>query len=255
MGCCSSRILPQVELPELPSNIKHLTVNSPQALLDAVADVATRSFAGTKTTAPEPALSWAFEVLADPLGPLPDDPTKERIAYFKWLVTFMMAIAVRHGGCFALVDGDDDDAKVVACALNFPPNNHHLHAPGMCEIMQLMGKAEGPMPKCMEGKRMKAVEKAMADSHKAHARDPHWYVQLFAVDPAAQRQGHGDKLLKFITTLGDKSGVPVYLETIGSASFYEKSGFEAQARYPLTGGDDTLDANGGLAGMVRKVTK
>ena len=121
--------------------------------------------------------------------------------------------------------------------------------------MSLMGKAEGPMPKCVEGKRMKAVDKAMADSHKAHAKEPHWYVQLFAVAPEAQSQGHGSKLMQFIIALGDKSGVPVYLETIGSGAeaFYTKHGFEMQARYPMTGGNDTLDANGGLAGMVRKI--
>ena len=255
MGCCTSSILPQVDLPELPPGIKHLTVNSPQALYDAVADVAARSIVGTKTSAPEPIMSWAFEVPEDPLAPLVEDPTAERLAYGKWMATFMMAVAVRHGGCFALMDGDGDDAKVVACALNFPPNNKNLHAPGMCEFLfSLTGKAEGKMPKAMEGKRMAAVDKTMHQSHKAHAKNPHWYVQLLAVDPEAQRQGHGTKLLKFITTLGEKSGVPVYLETIGSGAeaFYAKHGFETQARYPVTGGSVTLDANGGLAGMVRK---
>jgi len=253
MGCCSSNILPQVDLPDLPSNVKHLTVNSSQALLDAVADVATRSFAGTKTTAPEGTLSWAFEVLDNPIGPLVEEPTEERLAYFKWLSTFMMATSIRHGGCFALMDGDGEDAKVIACALNYPPNNKHLHAPGICEIMSLMGKAEGPMPKCMEGKRMKALEKVMAASHKAHAKDPHWYVQMFAVAPEAQGKGHGGKLLQFINSLGDKSGVPIYLETINSEAFYQKCGFETQEKYPITGGSDTLDAKGGLAAMVRKI--
>ncbi len=255
MGCCNSNyVLPQVDLPDLPPGVKHLTVNSPQSLLDAVADVGTRSIAGTKTSPPEPTMSWAFDPTAsgdDPCAPLVEDPDEERLAYCKYNMTFMMAQAIKHGGCFALM-GDDD--KVVACALNYPPNDRHLHDPGICEVLALMGKAEGPMPKCFEGKRMKALTKAMATSHKAHAKGPHWYVQLLAVAPEAQRQGHGSKLLKFINTLGDKSGVPVYLETIGknSEAFYSRQGFEMQARYPVTGGSETLDTNGGLAAMVRK---
>jgi len=257
MGCCnSSYILPQVDLPELPPGIKHLTANSPQSLLDAVADVATRSFAGTKTTPAEANLSWVFDPAGsgdDPCGPLVEDPTAERLAYFKWMSTFMMAQTIKHGGCFALMDGDGDDAKVLACALNFPPNDKKLHEVGMFQFMSLTKKAEGPMPKCVEGKRMKALDKAMADSHKAHAKEPHWYVQVLAVAPEAQSQGHGSKLMQFITALGDKSGVPVYLECTGknAEAFYVKNGFAMQARYPLTGGNDTLHVNGGLAAMVR----
>mgnify|MGYP003950979361 FL=1 len=258
MGCCGSSILPQVELPELPPGVKHLTVNSSPALLDAVVDVATRSFCGSKTKAPEAACSWAFDPKAsgeDPCGPLIEDPTAERLAYFRWSVTYMLAAALKHGGCFALVDGDGEDAKVVACALNFPPNDKHLHAPGICEQIALAGKADGKMPKCMEGKRMKALDSAMTAAHKAHAKGAHWYVQLFAVAPESQKQGHGNKLLEFINTLGDKSGVPVYLECVGKKieAFYQKNGFVMKARYPVTGGNDTLDANGGLAAMVRNI--
>jgi hypothetical protein len=72
-------------------------------------------------------------------------------------------------------------------------------------------------------------------------------------------------MLQFVASLGDHSGVPVFLETSGSGceKFYGKGGFEVVERYPLklTGNKASSQppnevsfnvASGGLAAMVRQ---
>ena len=102
----------------------------------------TRSFAGTKTTSPEPALSWAFDPTAsgeNPCGPLVEEPSEERIAAFRWLVLFSLETSLKHGGCFALMDSEDE-TKVYTCSLNFPPNNRNLYNPGFCDVVKTLYK-------------------------------------------------------------------------------------------------------------------
>ena len=64
-----------------------------------------------------------------------------------------------------------------------------------------------------------------------HPREPHWYLPMVGVDPAAQGGGLGSALLGHALRRCDAEGLPAYLEATseGSARLYRRHGFE-----PLT---------------------
>jgi GNAT superfamily N-acetyltransferase len=68
-----------------------------------------------------------------------------------------------------------------------------------------------------------------------------WYLSIVAVDPAAQGQGLGRKLLEPTIAEADRAGTTCYLETFSqrNLSFYQRLGFVAAARFtePTTGAD------------------
>jgi GNAT superfamily N-acetyltransferase len=63
--------------------------------------------------------------------------------------------------------------------------------------------------------------------------DAAWYLSIVAVDPAAQGQGLGRKLLEPTLEEADRAGVTCYLETFSqrNLSFYQRLGFAAAARF------------------------
>ena len=71
-----------------------------------------------------------------------------------------------------------------------------------------------------------------------------WYLSIVAVDPAAQGQGLGRKLLEPTITEADHAGVTCYLETFSqrNLSFYQRLGFSAAARFtePTTAAEYTV---------------
>jgi GNAT superfamily N-acetyltransferase len=71
-----------------------------------------------------------------------------------------------------------------------------------------------------------------------------WYLSIVAVDPAAQRQGLGRKLLEPTIAEADRVSATCYLETFSpqNLSFYERLGFATKARFsePTTGADYAL---------------
>ena len=71
-----------------------------------------------------------------------------------------------------------------------------------------------------------------------------WYLSIVAVDPAAQGQGLGRKLLEPTIAEADRADVTCYLETFSqrNLSFYQRLGFEAAARFtePTTGAEYTV---------------
>jgi GNAT superfamily N-acetyltransferase len=71
-----------------------------------------------------------------------------------------------------------------------------------------------------------------------------WYLSIVAVDPAAQGQGLGRKLLQPTIAEADRAGVTCYLETFGqrNLSFYQRLGFAPAARFtePTTGAEYTV---------------
>lgn len=60
---------------------------------------------------------------------------------------------------------------------------------------------------------------------------PHWTLELIAVDPAAQSEGVGGKLMNFGLAISDRAGLPVFLASSNSANlpFYERLGFSQVA--------------------------
>jgi GNAT superfamily N-acetyltransferase len=71
--------------------------------------------------------------------------------------------------------------------------------------------------------------------------DDAWYLSIVAVDPAAQGQGLGRKLLEPTITEAERLGATCYLETFSprNPSFYGRLGFATAARFaePTTGAE------------------
>jgi GNAT superfamily N-acetyltransferase len=64
-----------------------------------------------------------------------------------------------------------------------------------------------------------------------HPTEPCWYLNLLAVEPAAQGRGIGSSLLRAVLDRAAADGVPAYLEATSAANrrLYERHGFEATA--------------------------
>lgn len=71
--------------------------------------------------------------------------------------------------------------------------------------------------------------------------DDAWYFSIVAVDPTAQGQGLGRKLLEPTIAEADRVSATCYLETFSPRNlpFYERLGFVTEARFaePTTGAD------------------
>ncbi len=71
--------------------------------------------------------------------------------------------------------------------------------------------------------------------------DAAWYLSIVSVDPTAQGQGLGRKLLEPTIAEADRVSATCYLETFSprNPSFYERLGFSTQARFtePTTSAD------------------
>ena len=62
-----------------------------------------------------------------------------------------------------------------------------------------------------------------------HPKDePHWYLAVLGVDPSAQGEGLGRRLITPILDRCDEQGLPAYLETMNEANlaWYARVGFE-----------------------------
>jgi GNAT superfamily N-acetyltransferase len=71
-----------------------------------------------------------------------------------------------------------------------------------------------------------AFEPADAALHRA-VPEPHWYLDVIAVDPARQGRGIGGALLRAVSARADADGAPVVLLTFQPASLplYERNGY------------------------------
>jgi GNAT superfamily N-acetyltransferase len=65
----------------------------------------------------------------------------------------------------------------------------------------------------------------------SHPHEDCWYLNLLAVEPAAQGRGIGTALLRAVLDRADADGVPAYLEATSEANrrLYERHGFEVAA--------------------------
>lgn len=74
--------------------------------------------------------------------------------------------------------------------------------------------------------------RAEAATVAVHPREPHWYLQLLAVEPAAQRTGVGGRLLAPVLERVDAEHAPAYLETQDEANlaYYQRFGFALERR-------------------------
>ncbi len=263
-----------------------MTPNSPQELIEEFTDVLASSFCGDYCSPPEAMLSWCFKspemTENDHTKTLSNDMTKgegwkHRTEFYRNMAEWTFLHARRHGGCFALKDpnpeedsdyGTDDDgdekssnaiknAKIVAVAVVFPPNNKR----GLGEERAPKVPRDGDEPQV----RFALLKKTLKLSHDTHFPGGRqcMYIHSLGVAPGSQGQGHGRTLITLIGECADRMKVPCYLETAGTAceGFFGHNGYKVERRYPLVynvateGGEEERsfkpDGLDGFAAMIR----
>lgn len=75
--------------------------------------------------------------------------------------------------------------------------------------------------------------------HPRYAPGPHWYLAMLGVDPAWQRQGIGEALMRPVFAAADRDGLCCYLEapTAGNARYYSRRGFHVVAETDIPDSD------------------
>lgn len=87
--------------------------------------------------------------------------------------------------------------------------------------------------------RQRAFEAHMAGIHRRHAGRAQLYLQLLAVDPAHQGQGHSTRLLRAMFAGADAQGINSFLETHvpKNVDIYRHLGFEVVEEARLEGSE------------------
>lgn len=83
----------------------------------------------------------------------------------------------------------------------------------------------------------------MRAAYRAHPKEPHWYLQLLAVEPAHQRSGVGSALMDPVLSVVDAEHLPAYLETQNEENvvYYSRFGFALDHRLdPVEGAPPLL---------------
>lgn len=83
---------------------------------------------------------------------------------------------------------------------------------------------------------IRRIEPLVDRIHKAAMPAPHWYLMVLGVDPAAQGQGIGARLVTSMLERAHAAGLSCYLETMTeqNVNFYRKLGFEVVREADLT---------------------
>ncbi|HEX5145628.1 MAG TPA: hypothetical protein VFV85_01290 [Conexibacter sp.] len=133
-----------------------------------------------------------------------------------------LANARRWGGVVLGVRGDDGLAGVQVA---YPPGAFPLPKRALASAVPSMLLA-GPGPAL----RAFAVNLAL---ERLHPRSPHVYARLLAADP--RRPGAGRVLTRALVELAQRSGVPVYGETMreDTVRFLRALGFRVWSQRPL----------------------
>ena len=107
------------------------------------------------------------------------------------------------------------DEERRGCALWAPPDRWEVpprEALGMARLVN---------------RRTPQVLVGFARVERKHPREPHFYLAVLGVEPAAQHQGLGSRLLQPMLERCDREGVGAYLESSKERNvpFYERHGF------------------------------
>jgi ribosomal protein S18 acetylase RimI-like enzyme len=89
----------------------------------------------------------------------------------------------------------------------------------------------GLLERSVAGPQLGQVFELLEQMGRFHPEQAHWYLPMIGVDPARQRQGHGDTLLRETLAHIDAQHHAAYLESTNPANIplYERHGFVLQA--------------------------
>ena len=226
---------------ELPAGISSLNCNTEE---HAVTDVVGRAFAGDQTHDPEFSLNWCL------VPELADRSDPQRVEITRFFLSFTVR---QHGywtrGLTLGVRGGDGELQAVCVCRKLDRAKPVLEtlAESSSYVYQMASSiAYGRVPKLLMDDAQKATAEALErrsnpcqdmlkTMHKDHADAPHWYVAILAVDPEHQGKGLGAKLIRAVSAMADKDGLPCYLECSGprNKAVYEHLGYEEKGVYAL----------------------
>jgi ribosomal protein S18 acetylase RimI-like enzyme len=138
-------------------------------------------------------------------------------------------LALRHLTMpFGEVYTNDD---LTGAAAWTPPGKWHMSLPKELLLVRHFAAICG-------WKRLLRVQLAMTPVVKAHPREPHHYLFVLGVDPAAQGRGVGRELIAPILAVCDRESLPAYLETSAerNLAFYRSLGFEVTGEHTIKHG-------------------
>jgi ribosomal protein S18 acetylase RimI-like enzyme len=201
---------------KLPDDVEVLP-RSPDDIKAAV-EVITRAFSGTADTEPELAFDWC---LGPELAGKWDDP--RRHDSLRWIFRYLA-----EGSGIILVARTPEGGIGGVAVLKI---YHQKPVGGVCAAtgaLMRTGKPEKDAYALLNCPRMKAFDAAQKYLHKTYQTRANLYVLIAAVDPAAQGQGIGGKLMRAASAIADDEQVPCYLETSGERNpkIYERFGYE-----------------------------
>ncbi len=179
--------------------VERLTLD--RATLDAAAAVATEAFA--------------------------DDPffcflsPGERVRRRGLRIYFRAAVA--YLGDRGLVLGARQDGRLVGVAAFIRPDGYPLPIG-----VQLRQAAASFRALAVRPPALVAGSKYLLAMDKAHPRERIWYLELLAVDPSAQRRGHGGALQEEVYAEADRDQLASYLETQKeeNLAYYRRFGYD-----------------------------
>ena len=219
-------------------------------LFREVVNVLSRSECGSFETAPDPLLDWCYaRRTEDVFNPLPEPPSKERLAWFRWLMEYLSNFAINRNSLYALLQ--KETRKVVSAAIVGPPRTVPFDR-SLDEMGVNLRKAgmELAIEILTNNRRMKSLGVWQHKNLPGDGFGNFLYISVFATAPECQGQGCGTVLIGFLGDVADADGVETYLETAGekNTTFYaKKGGYQEVARENL--GNFTYE--GGAVSMRR----
>lgn len=155
----------------------------------------------------------------DPMFKYLFPPAKKQLDQLDVAMRFLLRLAEEKGTVERM--GDASDAILAYYPPgNFPPSLPHI----LWEIVRSVPYA---IPRWIPLKKIAANLKIMGQLEKKHPLEPHWYISIIAVNPAAQGKGLGAQLIQKVLLKADAARQAVYLETTNPKNhgFYQRHGF------------------------------